>query len=202
MRKELESTLGRRGTRATALNLPPDGEEPDSPLQSPLTSPRGDDAAQEGEGGLLGEAWRYDGHRHTLKSYALLTDGSWPFVGEEHGLLIDVQYSWSDGELRPLVGSGSRGEWDGQTFRLFCHPAGKSRLVCEYAWAEAGRRFEPVGNTNLPIWVVDSNVMRNFNGVNAREFPDVAIDGDVPAIIALVVALHKFQWKCEQQWSK
>lgn len=201
MRKELE--LMSASKRARPLSLPPAGAPllpvgDLSPLGSPASSPRD----EESSGCLLDNAWRYDPQHGTLKTFDLKTDGSWPFSQEERGLYIDVQYSWTGSKLRPLVGSGTRAEWDGQVFRLSCFPKHQARLVCEYTYLESSRRFEPVNSPKLPIWVLENNVLRNFNGVNVREFPDIPLDGSVPPWIALTVALHHFQWKCEARWSQ
>ena len=204
MRKELEQMLG-GSERGKALTLPPEGtenQEDDDEVEenapgygSVLVGGETDDGA------VLGNSeWRFDPYLRMLRSVELETDGKWPFGRLEQGLAINVQYSWNEGKLSPMEGSGSKGHWDGRVFRWYCLPHGSPRLVYEYSYVESSRRFES-DNGELPVWVLDDDVMRNFNGVNVREFPDIAVDGNVPAIVALVVAMHKFQWKCEGQWS-
>ncbi len=206
MRKELESVLG--GSRRDKIPIIPPlissaggagGPEAASPSSSPPGSPR-DEAMT---GALLGGAWRYDAESNVLSAYDVKTDGTWPFDTEERGLYVTCRYTWNGAKLRAVEGSGSRGEWDGKTFKWSC--AGKNgehRAVYEYQWVESKKRLEPMppGNTALPAWAMMPGVLKNASFTNVREFADVAIEhGTVIPVIALAVAMHKYQWKVEAQ---
>ena len=115
-------------------------------------------------------------------------------------MFVTCRYSWTGSKLRALVGSGSRGDWDGKTFKWSCsNSSGNARLLYSYVWVENTRRFEPVGgNTSLPVWHVTPTALKNASFTNVREFSDVSIDhGSVPNVVALAVAMHKWQWKQE-----
>jgi hypothetical protein len=146
--------------------------------------------------------WRYDAYQNVLKSYNVKTTGAWPFEQLETGLVIDCQYDWNGSELTAIDGSGSRGDFDGKRFKMYCCPKGQSRLVFEYEYKELGKRFEPVGAPHLPVWVMNESSFKNVNGVSQEEFPDLLIEGSIPAAMGLVAAMHNYQWKQEGTWQK
>lgn len=148
------------------------------------------------EGGTM-NGWKFDDGM--LKSFDIKTDGTWPFVDDEHGLFINCQYSWSGTKLRPREGSGSKGDWNGKLFRWSCFPLGAFHPLYEYSYDEKTQCFRPSAanvQDELPVWELTNNgtLLKNASGAQPQLFKDVLIDGSVPPVLALAVGMHKWQW--------
>jgi len=190
------SETGKTPTAADTSSAEPKETSSESKPDSPATDKKKskDDWVNGFAGGQIGD-WEYkDG---LLRTITLTTDGSWPFKEEGKGLNINCQYTWDGEEIMAKEGTGSKGEWDGKCITWYALPLGEYCGVYQYRWIEDEQVWQPEDSMEeLPKWnYVDGEAITPDNKV---KFNEVAIKGSVPPIIALVVAMHKWQWEMEE----
>jgi len=148
-------------------------------------------------GGTTGNGWSYE-KEGVVKTFDVKTNGTWPFIDDEPGLYINCQYSWDGIFMKAKEGSGSKGEWDGISFRWHCFPMGGFYELYEYKWEESNKRFVPKeSEEKIPTWIFENNCLKKEEGFGGADFADVTVEGSVPPPLVLAIAMHSWQWKRE-----
>ena len=140
--------------------------------------------------GLVG-GWRYEDG--VLKTYEVRTEGEWPFEDEQRDLLINVKYRFDGKRVVAVEGSASKGELTGSMFKWSCKTGSQEHLLYEYVWDEESMEFNPTSAyaKDLPVWEVGPHIIKNAQGMDGKTFPNCFVEGSLPPVICLVVAMHR-----------
>ena len=101
--------------------------------------------------------------------------------------------------MKAREGSGSKGDWDGMSFRWHCFPMGGFYELYEYKWEEGTCRFVPkTTEEKIPTWIFKGGALKKEDASEQfAEFLDVTVEGSVPPPVVLAIAMHAWQWKRE-----